>query len=74
MDISLLVQLKCLCMIAKSHTDSLVANGAPDGTLAAGSTARDILDAIDWVFANAGKGQFAAVDPSQLAAAGRYPT
>jgi hypothetical protein len=54
-----------------SHGFFIIANGDPKGSLAAGSTAQDIPDSIDWVYKNAGQGKFANVDKTKLAAAGQ---
>ena len=47
----------------------VIANGAPNGT--GQTTAQWMTDAIDWAVANAGKGAYAAVDASRVAAAGQ---
>jgi len=54
-----------------SHGFFIVANGDPNGSLAAGSKGTDLPDAIDWVYKNAGQGRFASVDKTKLAAAGQ---
>jgi hypothetical protein len=54
-----------------SHGFFIIANGDPNGSLPAGSTAKDLPDAIDWVYKNAGQGKYASVDKTKLAAAGQ---
>jgi hypothetical protein len=54
-----------------SHGYYIVANGAIDGSMTSSTTAQDLPNAIDWVFANAGTGALATVDKTRLAAAGQ---
>jgi hypothetical protein len=54
-----------------SHGYYIIANGKPGAGMASATKGTDLTDAIDWVYANAGKGELATVDKSQLAAAGQ---
>jgi hypothetical protein len=54
-----------------SHGFLIIANGAPGGSWSDQSKAHDIPDAIDWVYKNAGTGEYANVDKTRLAAAGQ---
>jgi hypothetical protein len=54
-----------------SHGYFIIANGKPGAGMASATKANDLPDAIDWVYANAGKGAYATVDKTRLAAAGQ---
>jgi hypothetical protein len=54
-----------------SHGYFVIANGKPGAGFASQTKAKDLPDAIDWVYANAGKGAYATVDKTRLAAAGQ---
>jgi hypothetical protein len=54
-----------------SHGFLIIANGAPDGSASDKTKATDLVDAIDWIYKNAGQGDFAKVDKEKLAAAGQ---
>jgi hypothetical protein len=54
-----------------SHGYYIIANGKPGAGMASTTKASDLPDAIDWVYANAGKGALATVDRTRLAAAGQ---
>ena len=54
-----------------SHGYYIVVNGKPGAGMGSSTKATDLVDAIDWVYANAGKGALATVDKSQLAAVGQ---
>lgn len=54
-----------------SHGYFIVANGKPGAGFQSQTKAKDLPDAIDWVYANAGKGKYATVDKTKLAAAGQ---
>ena len=54
-----------------SHGYFIIANGKPGATMASTTKASDLPDAIDWVYANAGKGAYPSVDKTRLAAAGQ---
>jgi hypothetical protein len=55
-----------------SHGFLIIANGDPGASsLLTQTKGTDIPDAIEWVYKNAGKGQYANVDKSRLAVAGQ---
>jgi hypothetical protein len=54
-----------------SHGYFIIANGKPGAAMGSTTSAKDLPDAIDWVYANAGKGPYATVDKTRLAAAGQ---
>jgi len=54
-----------------SHGFFIIANGAHNGSLLTATSQKDMPDAIDWIYKNAGQGKFAAVDKTKLAAAGQ---
>jgi len=54
-----------------SHGYFIVANGKPGAGMSSTTKASDLPDAIDWIYANAGKGPYATVDKTRLAAAGQ---
>jgi hypothetical protein len=54
-----------------SHGYFIIANGKPGTALWSTTSAKDLPDAIDRVYANAGKGPYATVDKTRLAAAGQ---
>ncbi|KAF2395716.1 hypothetical protein EJ06DRAFT_540240 [Trichodelitschia bisporula] len=54
-----------------SHGFVVIANGDPNGSLLSGTTAKDIPDAIEWVYQNAGTGNWTHLDKTRLAAAGQ---
>jgi hypothetical protein len=49
----------------------IIANGAPGGGMNDKTKATDLPEAIDWIYQNAGKGEFTNVDKTKLAAAGQ---
>jgi hypothetical protein len=55
-----------------SHGFVIVANGDPNiSGLLTMTKGTDMIDAIDWVYKNAGSGQYAHIDKSRLAVAGQ---
>jgi hypothetical protein len=54
-----------------SHGYYIVVNGKPGAGMGSSTKGTDLVDAINWIYANAGKGALATVDKSQLAAAGQ---
>jgi dienelactone hydrolase len=52
-----------------SHGFLAIANGAPGGS--GQTTYQQQLESIKWITQNAGKGQYASVDPTRIAAAGQ---
>jgi hypothetical protein len=54
-----------------SHGFLIIANGAPGGSMNDKTKATDLPDAIDWIYQNAGKGEYTNVDKTKLAAAGQ---
>jgi hypothetical protein len=54
-----------------SHGYYIIANGKPGAGMASTTKASDLPDAIDWVYANTGKGALTTVDKTRLAAAGQ---
>jgi hypothetical protein len=54
-----------------SHGYFIIANGKPGANMSSTTKASDLPDAIEWVYANAGKGPYVTVDKTRLAAAGQ---
>jgi hypothetical protein len=54
-----------------SHGYFIIANGKPGAAMGSTTSAKDLPAAIDWVYANAGKGIYNTVDKTRLAAAGQ---
>ena len=55
-----------------SHGFFIIANGSPTASaLGSSSKSTDLPDAIEWVWNNAGKGEYAHVDKTRIAAAGQ---
>jgi hypothetical protein len=54
-----------------SHGYFIMALGAPNGSLMDKTLATDMPNAIDWVYKNAGNGEYAYLDKTKIAAAGQ---
>jgi hypothetical protein len=54
-----------------SHGYFIIANGKPGAGMSSTTKASDLPDAIEWVYANSGKGPYTTVDKTRLAAAGQ---
>jgi hypothetical protein len=54
-----------------SHGYFIMALGAPNGGLGDKTLATDMPSAIEWVYKNAGKGEYAYLDKTKIAAAGQ---